>query len=98
MDIGELAIGGALILPLISGLVEFSKRLGLSGNALTVEAFLLGGIFAAVAGAISEGLIPALALPWVRVAAIAIGGAIAGMSVSGNYDLLKRAVQKWAAR
>ena len=53
MDISKLAIGGVAIIPLVAGLVEFSKRLNVTGNALLIEAFVLGVVFAAIAGAIS---------------------------------------------
>lgn len=90
MDIMKLAIGGVAIIPLIAGLVEFSKRLGLKGNLLTVEAFMLGALSAGVAGAIGLDLIPAIALPWVQVAFIGLAGGVAGVSASGLYDLAKR--------
>jgi hypothetical protein len=54
----------------------------------------LGVVFAGVAQAINEGLVPALALPWVRVGFVALGGAIAACSAMGLYDVGK----KWAGK
>jgi uncharacterized membrane protein YuzA (DUF378 family) len=90
MDVTKLAIGGVTVIPLIAGLVEFSKRLGLKGNWLTVEAFVLGALSAGIGGAISFNLVPALVLPWVQVAFVALAGGVAGVSASGLYDLAKR--------
>jgi hypothetical protein len=90
MDVTKLAIGGVAIIPLIAGLVEFSKRLGLKGNQLTIEAFVLGAVAAGIAGAIGLNLIPALVLPWVQVVFIGLSGGVAGVAASGLYDMAKR--------
>jgi hypothetical protein len=97
LDVGELSKIGALLIPLVAGLVEFSKRLGLSGNWLKVEAFLLGLGFAFVAGAVKEGLIPQMALPWVRVIVGSLAGGVAGAAISGNYDLVMKILRKRAS-
>ena len=89
MDISKLAIGGVAIIPLVAGLVEFSKRLNVKGNALLVEAFVLGAVFAAIAGAISLDLIPALAVPWIQVVFIGLAGGVAGAATTGLYDMAK---------
>jgi hypothetical protein len=89
MDVTKLAIGGVAIIPLVAGLVQFSKRLKVQGNALLVEAFVLGVVFAATAGAISLDLIPALAVPWIQVAFIGLAGGVAGAATTGLYDLAK---------
>jgi len=94
MDISKLAIGGVAIIPLVAGLVEFSKRLNIQGNALLIEAFFLGAIFAAVAGAISLDLIPLLAVPWIQVVFIALAGGVAGAATTGLYDLAKGLVSR----
>ena len=94
MDISKLAIGGVAIIPLVAGLVEFSKRLNIQGNALLIEAFFLGAFFAAVAGAISLDLIPLLAVPWIKVVFIALAGGVAGAATTGLYDMAKG----WFAR
>ena len=41
------------------------------------------------AGAVSEGLIPAPALPWIRVVMFGLGFAVYGMAAMGLYDLSK---------
>jgi hypothetical protein len=90
VDVSKLAIGGVALLPLIIGLVEFSKRLGLKGNWLIGEAFVLGTAFAGVWGALQQGLMPAPATPWITVGVMALGGGVAAFAAVGNYDLAKR--------
>ena len=90
MDVGELAIGGVVLVPVITGLVEFSKQLGLKGRGLIVLAFVLGGVMAGAAGAIGEGVIPELALPWVRVGVVALAGGVLGPTTCGLYELGRR--------
>ena len=95
IDFSKLAVGGVLLVPLIIGLVEFAKSQGLQGrHNFMLLAFLLGVAFTGVAQAINEGLVPALALPWVRVGFVALGGAIAACSAMGLYDVGK----KWAGK
>ena len=93
MDLTNVAIGGVSIAVLIPGLVEFSKKLGLKGNGLVVLAFVLGTLFAGVYGALELGLIPDAATPWVTVCVLSLGGGVAGLSLCGYYDLVKRAVE-----
>jgi len=94
MDFSKLAIGGVAIIPLIAGLVQVSKGLGLGGYWLKVEAFILGAIFAGLAGAMSFDLIPILAIPWIQVAFIALGGGVAGAATTGLYDMIKPLLEK----
>lgn len=94
MDISKLAIGGIALIPLTVGLVEFSKSFGVKGWALRLEAFLIGLVLAGLAGAIEFELVPALALPWIRVGAIALAGAIAAVSACGLYDLAKPLIKR----
>jgi hypothetical protein len=96
LDFSKLAIGGVALIPLIIGLVEFAKTQGLQGRRwFMMLAFILGILFAGMAQAISEGLIPVVALAWVRVAVVAIGGAIAACAAMGLYDLVdKRTIVK----
>lgn len=80
-------LGEYAILLLVPGIVETSKKLGLAGNALLVESLILGFVFVGLSQAIVEGLIAGAVLPWIRVVAIGLGGALA---VSGYYDLFKK--------
>ena len=90
-DLGAVAIGGVLIIPLIIGLVEFFKGQGLTGKRnLQLAAFALGVAGLGVAGAIEEGLIPVAALPWIHVIIWALAGGVAACSAMGLYDLSKR--------
>jgi len=92
LDVAKLAIGGVALIPLIAGLVEFSRRLGVEGKGLLAEAFALGVVFVAVAGAIQEGVIPEAGLAWVRVVMWGLAGGVAGVATSGVYDLVKKMV------
>ena len=96
-DFQALAIGGVLIIPLVLGLVEFSKRLGVSGNWCTIEAFVLAAAFGMVAHAVDTGMMPQAAIPWVQMVVVGLGAGIAGLSATGVYDLGKRAMGSWAA-
>jgi hypothetical protein len=83
----ELGIGGVLVLALIVGIVEFSKKFGLSGTWLIVETFVLAFLFGGLALAISDGLIPEQALKYVEL----VVGAIAfALGACGLYDVGKR--------
>lgn len=97
MDFAELAIGGVALIPVIMGLVEFSKKLGAQGKGLIVEAFGLGVLLAGVWGTIEFGLMPEPALPWVKVAAVALGGGVAALAAVGDYDLAKRLASRIAS-
>ena len=90
-DLGSVALGGVLLIPLIIGLVEFFKGQGLAGKRqIQLAAFLLGVPGLGVAGAIEEGLIPIAALPWIRVAIWALAGGVAACAAMGLYDLSKK--------
>ena len=87
-DFAGLAIGGVALVWLIPRLVEFAKVLGLSGKPqIWALAFVLGVGFAAVAAAMNEGLLPAEAMPWARVVALALGGGVAACGAIGDYEL-----------
>jgi len=84
LDIGQLA-EFALVL-LIPGIVETSKKFGLKGNGALAEAIVLGVLFVALAEAINQSLVPAMAMPWIRVVVMGIGG---GVAAGGYFDLFK---------
>lgn len=87
MDYASFAIGGVAILPLVIGLVEFAKKFGLAGNALTGLSAALGFVFIALAYAIETGLMPEAAVPWIALVVVGLGG---GLAASGLYDLGKK--------
>jgi len=74
----------------VIGLMEFAKKLGLAGKSLIVAAFVVLTLFGAVAGAIAEGLVPEVALPWIRVVTYALYVAVTGAAAMGLYDVAKK--------
>ena len=99
MDIGfnfaQLAIGGVLLVPLVVGLVQISRKLGVKDNWLVLEAFGLASGFGMVAYGINEGLIPAPAVPWITMVFVGLGCGVVGLSASGLVSLGKQAVGEW---
>lgn len=83
-DLNSLVISGVALLPLVFGLVEFSKKLGLSGKALTVESAVLG-VLLAMLFQISLNGVPTDLAGWVSVCVVGIS---AGLSASGVYDFV----------
>ena len=83
----EFAVAGVAIIPLVLGLVEFAKKLGVSGNASMVLSVALGFVFAGVVYAIQSGLLPEAAVPWVNLVIVALSG---GLGAAGLYDLGKK--------
>ena len=87
----EFAIGGVTVVALVLGIVEGAKRFGLKGKACEAVALGLGVVFVAVGYGIANGLIPAVATPYITWAVVAIfGGLTMGFAATGHYDLLKR--------
>jgi len=83
----DYAISGIAVLPLILGLVEFAKKLGLKGNGSMILALVLGVFFSALFMTMQQGLIPEAAVPWITVAVFGLAG---GLGAAGLYDLGKR--------
>ena len=83
----EFAIAGVAIIPLVLGLVEFSKRLGVKGDWLLVEAVGIGSVFSGVAYAMQSNLIPD---PWKTIITVAIVALSGGLGAAGLYDLGKK--------
>jgi hypothetical protein len=97
MDFENMAIGGVALIYLVPGLIEFAKKLGLAGTrAIVLVGFVLGVVFAGTAAAIGEGLIPEIALPWVRVAALSLGGGVAVLSSMGHYAIQQKRAEMGA--
>ena len=80
-------VAGIAILPLVLGLVEFSKKLGVSGNWLLVESVGLGTLFSGIAYSMQAGLIPE---PWATIISVVIVALSGGLGAAGLYDLGKK--------
>ena len=93
-DITTIAIGGIALIPMVAGLVEFSRKFGNKGRGLIVLAFALGALVAGVAGALSLGLLPEVVVPWIKVVVMALAGGLAACSACGLVDLGKRLTGK----
>ena len=88
-DFAAIAIGGVSLTWLLPRLIEFLKvATGLSGQRpIWIVAGALGFVGAGLAGALSQGLIPATAMPWINVAMWALGGLVAACAAVGEYEL-----------
>ena len=86
----DFTLAGVALIPLVLGLVEFAKKLGISGNASLVLSVALGFVFSGVVYAVQGGLIPDAAAPWINLVIVALSG---GLGAAGLYDLGK----KWSA-
>ena len=80
-------VAGVGILPLVLGLVEFSKQLGVKGKALTNESVFLGAFFSGLAYAMQSGLLPDVAVTIITITIVALAG---GLGAAGLYDLGKK--------
>jgi hypothetical protein len=74
----------AALMVLIFGLVEFSKQLGVSGNALRWLSMLIGILLAIIFQ--MRSLFPQIA-PWID---IAFFGLAAGLAASGVFSFLQK--------
>jgi len=96
MDLGfdfqSLAIGGVALIPLVLGLVEFSKKLGVQGNWCVFESFVLAAVFGMLAYAIDAELIPLAAVPWISMVVVGLGCGVFGLAATGIFDLVKPAL------
>jgi len=90
----EFTIAGVSIAVLVFGIVEAAKGFGVEGKWSQVLAVGLGVFFVGLAQAISGGMIPEVALPWVELVVTALAGGLAAM---GYYDFAKKSVAKIAA-
>ena len=77
-------IGGVAVMPLIFGLVEFAKELGLKGRALTVLSLVLG-VGLSIAVQLSNTL-PITFGEWLMVV---VTGLAFGLATSKGYDYLE---------
>ena len=75
------------LLLLVPGIVETAKKFGLVGNWCLALSIVLAMVFVSLAQANAQGLVPEVALPWIRVVFAGLGGGLAG---SGYYDLFRK--------
>ena len=78
----EYSIAGVLVIPMVLGLVEMAKRLGVRGEWSTVLAVFLGTVFGSLVYGINEGLIPEQYVPYIRWGVFSLGF---GLSIPGLY-------------
>jgi len=89
VDWSGFEIGGVSLLALVPGIVEFCKSaLGVKDRAAECLTVGLGCGFIGLAQAISAGLVPDAAMPWITVAVVGLGG---GLAIAGYYKLVKNA-------
>ena len=87
MEFPTIVLGAVGIIPMVLGIVEAAKKLGIEGKGSFGLAIGLGGAFAALGESMAQGLIPAVALPWIAVGVAGIGG---GLAATGLYDFATR--------
>ncbi len=80
----ELLVNGIPLVTVIMGLVEFSKKLGLHGKALTALSMILGVVIG-IAYHIAQSGTPQDFTAWFNTA---IFGLVLGLTASGVYDLI----------
>ena len=83
----KVSQGGVSLIPLIIGLVQFAKKLGLKDRGCIIAAFALGIGFVGTSSAVSQGLIPTSAVPWVNTFFGALAGGVVAMASVGLYDV-----------
>jgi len=91
MDFSAFTIGGMSVLILTLGIVEAAKRFGVTGRWSEALAIGLGATLVGLAQAIQKDLIPAVALPWIEIVVVGIGG---GLAATGVYDLAKKLLKR----
>ena len=86
----DFTLAGVALIPLVLGLVEFAKKLGVNGNGSLILSVALGFVLSGVVYAVQGGLISEAAAPWINLVIVALSG---GLGAAGLYDLGK----KWSA-
>jgi hypothetical protein len=84
IELSSLLVAGIPLVVVIFGLVEFSKKLGLKGNWLTIFSMCLGVAFG-VAYKIAESGVPGSFAAWF---AVVVFGLALGLTASGLYDFV----------
>jgi len=83
----DFSIAGISIALLIVGIVEAAKAFGVTGKGSMALAMGLGVFFVGLAQALTQGVIPPVAAPWVELVVTALAGGLAAM---GYYDFARR--------
>lgn len=79
-------ISGFEIVFVVLGLVQLSKRFGLKGNGLFIEAVVLGLFFFGLEQAIALEMLSQVVLNWLG---IIISGVAKTLAIPGLYDVAK---------
>ena len=85
-DLSSLLVAGVPFLYIVFGLVEFVKKLGLSGKRLILVSMLIGVILG-MAYQVSISGLPATFAAWFGVTCF---GLAIGLTASGIYDFLSK--------
>lgn len=83
MDLTSIAAFGFPALLVVAGLVEFSKKLGASGNLCVVLSVVFGVVVMLLVQVAAA--YPAIE-PWIKTI---FAGLVVGLAASGLYDLAK---------
>lgn len=86
-DFKLFELGGISVIVLVFGIVETAKKFGLSGTWCQILAIVLGALLVGASQAITQGLIPANAIPWINIVVIGAGG---GLAAGGVFDVIKK--------
>lgn len=86
-DFNLFEIGGISVIVLVIGIVEAAKKWGVSGRGCQVMAMTLGAVLIGLSQALTQGLIPETAIPWINIVVLGLGG---GLAASGVFDVLKK--------
>jgi len=84
MQFDTATVGLVMVIPMVLGIVEAAKRLGVEGKGSFVLALFVGGAFAAYLEAVSQGVIPLGIQTYVS---ILVTGIVGGLATTGLYDL-----------
>ena len=84
MSFSDAVINGVPILLIVAGLVEFLKKFGVSGNALTASSLILGVLF----GVLYQ-INTAMPIDFSGWLGALVWGLGMGLTASGLYDLIK---------
>ena len=85
-DLSSLLVAGVPFLYIVFGLVEFVKKLGLSGKWLILVSMLIGMIL----GMAYQVSISGLPAPFAARFGVTCFGLVIGLTASGIYDFLSK--------
>lgn len=80
----NVMVGAVPLIVITLGLVEFSKRLGLKGKALLIEAMAIGVVF--YGAQMASEMWPVIE-PWLNLVVFGLGG---GLATTGIYDVINK--------